>query len=215
MKRLPLPIARFSIVVAMLATHPCPATAQTAETGAAAGEVATEPVVIDGRVLFHLRGTTSFPATERARRARERILELARTPSFDPTTLVVDDLPLESRILAGETPVLRLVDADGDTEGVERQVLARVYVDTGQTGISRAIVAPYSVRAVPGATVSTPLSWDEVDEDLDPKAFNIQTVPRRIAERGDLLAELLDAQPDVAGAVARLAEIVPRSLRPA
>ena len=45
---------------------------------------------------------------------------------------------------------------------------ARVYVDTGQTGTTRAIVAPYSVRAVAGATVSTPLEWDEVGGDLDP-----------------------------------------------
>src|SRR5262249_6771526 len=39
---------------------------------------------------------------------------------------------------------------------------ARVYVDTGQTGRSRTIVAPYSVRAQPGATISTPLEWDDV-----------------------------------------------------
>jgi len=39
---------------------------------------------------------------------------------------------------------------------------AKVLLDVGQTGRSRAIVAPYSVRAYPGATVSTPLNWDEV-----------------------------------------------------
>src|SRR5262249_8203284 len=37
-----------------------------------------------------------------------------------------------------------------------------VYIDTGQTGRTRAIVAPYCVRAFPGARVSTPLTWDEV-----------------------------------------------------
>ena len=48
-------------------------------------------------------------------------------------------------------------------ERVVAQRGPRVYVDTGQTGQTRAIVAPYSVRAVAGATVSTPLHWDEVD----------------------------------------------------
>ena len=89
----------------------------------------------------------------------------------------------------------------------------RVYIDTGQTGTSRAIVAPYSVRAVPGATVSTPLSWDEVAPDLDPRAFTIATVPARIATRGDLLSGLLNSRPDVAAAVAKLAVIVPRSIK--
>src|SRR3712207_8152321 len=40
----------------------------------------------------------------------------------------------------------------------------RVYIDTGQTGRSRTIVAPYSVRAYRGASVSTPLFWEEVQD---------------------------------------------------
>lgn len=109
-----------------------------------------------------------------------------------------------------------LVEQHPDIATMERLVTRRgekVYVDTGQTGTSRAIVAPYSVRAVPGATVSTPLSWDEVTPKLDPRDFTIKTVPARIAKRGDLLKGLLAAVPDVAGAVAKLGEIVPRSMR--
>jgi DNA primase len=49
--------------------------------------------------------------------------------------------------------------------------------------------------------------------DLDPRAFTIKTVPERIAKRGDLLKGLLDVKPDVPRAVAKLADIVPRSLR--
>jgi len=80
----------------------------------------------------------------------------------------------------------------------------RVYVDTGQTGRSRTIVAPYSVRATPGARVSTPLAWDEVTLDLDPARFTITTVPARIAERGDPMMPLLGARPNVPKAVAKL-----------
>jgi bifunctional non-homologous end joining protein LigD len=105
-----------------------------------------------------------------------------------------------------------LVARHPDIATMERVVAKRgpkVYVDTGQTGTTRAIVAPYSVRAVPGATVSTPLAWDEVDEALDPRAFDMRTVPERVRGRGDLLRGLLDATPDIPTAVDRIARILP------
>jgi bifunctional non-homologous end joining protein LigD len=102
----------------------------------------------------------------------------------------------------------RLLVADHpEIATMERRVAdrgARVYVDTGQTGRSRTIVAPYSVRAVRGATVSTPLSWSEVHAALDPRRFDLSSVPARIAERGDPMAALLDERPDVAAALGRL-----------
>jgi bifunctional non-homologous end joining protein LigD len=84
----------------------------------------------------------------------------------------------------------------------------RVYVDTGQTGQTRAIVAPYSARAVAGATVSTPLAWDEVSFDLEPRLFTLKTVPARVSQLGDPMRKMLETKPDVAGAVARLSELV-------
>ncbi len=80
----------------------------------------------------------------------------------------------------------------------------KVYVDVGQIGPSRTIVAPYSVRARPGATVSTPLSWDEVSFALDPRAFDIFTVPERVAKVGDPMAGLLDVGVDIAAAIEAL-----------
>ena len=55
-------------------------------------------------------------------------------------------------------------------------------------------VAPYSIRPVEGAPVSTPLDWDEVDARLDPRAFNIRTMPARLRERGDLFAPALEGK---------------------
>jgi len=85
-----------------------------------------------------------------------------------------------------------------------------VYVDTGQVGRSRSIVAPYSVRAVRGGGVSTPLSWDEISLNLDPSRFTMFTVPERVAQVGDPMASMLTETPDLAQAVAQLGELVKR-----
>jgi bifunctional non-homologous end joining protein LigD len=50
----------------------------------------------------------------------------------------------------------------------------------------KTVVAPYSPRAKPGATVSTPLTWPEVKRVPDPRAYTIVSVPERVRRRGDL-----------------------------
>ncbi|MBK7584586.1 MAG: DNA ligase D [Myxococcales bacterium] len=107
---------------------------------------------------------------------------------------------LFGRLLEAAHPKLATTERRVDKRG------PRVFIDIGQTGRSRAIVAPYSVRAVPGATVSTPLSWEEVNLALDPRRFDIVTVPARLAERGDPLAELSSERPDVGLALERLGQ---------
>jgi bifunctional non-homologous end joining protein LigD len=100
-----------------------------------------------------------------------------------------------------------LVERHPTTATMERVVQrrgAKVYVDTGQTGPSRTIVAPYSVRATPGARVSAPLAWEELTENLDPAQYTIRTVPRRIQEVGDPMAPLLAAKPDMGAVMERL-----------
>ena len=66
-----------------------------------------------------------------------------------------------------------------------------VYLDTKMNGHGQQIVAPYSVRPLPGAPVATPLRWDELDLRLDPAAFTPDAVRARIERDGDLLAPLL------------------------
>ncbi|MFN2631861.1 MAG: non-homologous end-joining DNA ligase [Thermoanaerobaculia bacterium] len=58
----------------------------------------------------------------------------------------------------------------------------RVYLDPFRNGFAQTVVAPYSVRKFPGAPVSTPLDWDEVDPKLNPRRFTIANFARRLAE---------------------------------
>jgi len=60
----------------------------------------------------------------------------------------------------------------------------RIFVDYNQNCRDRTIASAYSLRPIPGAPVSTPVSWEELPE-VDPKAFNLHTVPERFASLGD------------------------------
>lgn len=83
----------------------------------------------------------------------------------------------------------------------------RVYLDALQNGAGKTIAAPYCVRPRDGAPVSTPLRWGEVNGRLDPARFTIRTVPARLRRLGaDPLRPVLDARPDLVGALQRLSE---------
>ncbi len=98
----------------------------------------------------------------------------------------------------------------GTTERMKDKRGAKVYIDTGQTGRARTIVAPYSVRAHPGGTVSAPLFWEEVGFALDPRHFDMQSVPERARTYGDPMAELLTVEVDLPSAVTKLGKLLGR-----
>ena len=66
----------------------------------------------------------------------------------------------------------------------------KVYVDSGQNRAGATIAAAYSVRPRPGAPVSTPIRWGEL-ESIDPASFTIATIWDRISRYGDLFAPVL------------------------
>ena len=66
----------------------------------------------------------------------------------------------------------------------------RVFIDYTQNAWGKALPAPYSVRATPVATVSTPLAWNEVEAGITPGELRVDTVPGRLTRRGDLWAPL-------------------------
>lgn len=62
----------------------------------------------------------------------------------------------------------------------------KIYLDYLQNRTGQTMAAPYCVRPVPGATVSTPLKWSEVRKGLDPTRFTIKTIGKRLDKVGDL-----------------------------
>jgi bifunctional non-homologous end joining protein LigD len=79
-----------------------------------------------------------------------------------------------------------------------------VLIDANQNGEGKTIASVYSVRPKPGAPVSTPLRWEEVDESLDPAAFTMDVVRRRIEEHGDLFEPVLTTKQRLEPALKRL-----------
>lgn len=67
----------------------------------------------------------------------------------------------------------------------------KVFIDFLQNDRGKTVVAPYSLRPLPNAPVSTPLTWKEIEEgDVEPEMFNINTILERLKEKGDLFDEI-------------------------
>jgi bifunctional non-homologous end joining protein LigD len=78
----------------------------------------------------------------------------------------------------------------------ERHGLARL--DFTQNAHNKTLVAPYSPRPAPGAPVSAPIEWEELDEPgLRPDMFNVRNILARLAERGDLFRGVLQQDQDL------------------
>jgi bifunctional non-homologous end joining protein LigD len=69
-----------------------------------------------------------------------------------------------------------------------------VLIDSNQNGEGKTIASVYSVRPRPGAPVSTPLGWEEVNEKLDPLSFTMPKVLERVRKHGDLFEGVLNTR---------------------
>jgi bifunctional non-homologous end joining protein LigD len=150
--------------------------------------------------LLDKLGLRGYPKTS-GQTGLHVLIPLGPDVNFDSARTLAE---LLGRLLVAHHPELATM------ERTKAKRPAKVYVDTGQTGTLRAIVAPYSVRAYRGARVSAPLTWDEVGFALDPARFTILSVPERARELGDPMADLLAARPDLRAATERLAAMLPR-----
>jgi bifunctional non-homologous end joining protein LigD len=79
-----------------------------------------------------------------------------------------------------------------------------VLIDANQNGEGKTIASVYSVRPREGAPVSTPLRWDEVTEDLDPRDYTMEVVLGRIQRDGDLYEPVLKTRQSIGAALRRL-----------
>ena len=74
---------------------------------------------------------------------------------------------------------------------VAKRPHGRVLVDYNQNAWGRTLASVYSVRPTPGASVSTPVTWQEIERRIDPQQFTMEAVLRRVKQKGDLFAPVL------------------------
>ena len=128
------------------------------------------------------------------------VVPIVRRASFQDTHAFAEDL---SKLLAARHPgVVTTEWLKEKREGV--------FVDYHQNGAGKTIASVYSVRPKPGAPVSTPLRWEEVDTSLDHRRFTMQEVLRRVEQHGDLFAPVLETKQSLAAAQRKLDGLVAR-----
>src|SRR5262245_13784940 len=95
---------------------------------AGAPDAATAPVVVDGVTLFRVRGLSAYPADERAGAIAERIRAAAADSSVAIATLRIVPDERSNDIMIGDSPIMSVLEADAEVEGIHREGLARAYV---------------------------------------------------------------------------------------
>jgi len=111
---------------------------------------------------------------------------------------------LLARAIVARTPAIATI------ERMPHKRDGKVYVDFLQNGHGKLLVAPYSVRPLPGATVSAPLEWKEVNAKLDLKNYTIRTMAKRLERmRKDPLRDVLSLRPDLVAALSGLQQLLP------
>lgn len=127
-------------------------------------------------------GVRAYPKVT-GRRGIQIWIPLAAGASFAESRAWIEQL---SRTVGAVVPEL----VSWKWQVQDRSGLARL--DFTQNARNKTLVAPYSPRASAGAPVSTPISWDELDDPaLAPDGFTIRSVLPRLAEHGDLFTDAL------------------------
>ena len=167
---------------------------------------------------------TSFRSVVEAVRAAKAFLDEMALPAFCKTSGATGMhvyIPLAPRFTPDQaTELAHLIclvinRRHPDLTSLERSPVkrkGRVYLDYLQNREGATMAAPYAVRPRPGAPVSAPLEWKEVAAGLDPGAFNIRTVPERLARQGDPWRDLFKKRVDLRAALQRF-ERWPKDLK--
>jgi bifunctional non-homologous end joining protein LigD len=108
-----------------------------------------------------------------------------------------------AHLVTGDQPALFTAP-----RAVAKRKKGRVYFDYLQIVEGKTIAAPYVLRAYPGAPVSTPLEWAEVEKGMQPTDFNINNAVERFRERGDLFAPVLAKPQRLEKAIGRLSDLL-------
>jgi bifunctional non-homologous end joining protein LigD len=143
-------------------------------------EQAIDAAIIVRRLLDNLR-LPSFPKTS-GKRGIHVFIPLAGGYTHEEANEFACSI---SAAVASKVPEFTMERALNKRRG-------RLYLDCMQNAYGKTVVAPYSLRAIDGAPVSAPLKWEEVTKKLDPKKFNLRTMPDRLAKVGDLFARIFE-----------------------
>jgi bifunctional non-homologous end joining protein LigD len=143
-------------------------------------EQAIDAAIIIRRLLDHLR-LPSLPKTS-GKRGIHVLIPLAGGYTHEEANAFACSI---GNAVTSKVPEFTMERALNKRQG-------RLYLDRMQNAYGKTIVAPYSLRAIDGAPVSAPLKWEEVTKKLDPKKFNLRTMPARLAKVGDLFARVFE-----------------------
>ena len=94
-----------------------------------------------------------------------------------------------------------------ETTTLERSLSKRgpkIYIDFLQNRTGQTLASVYSLRPVPGASVSTPLEWKEVNHQLSPQQFTMQNIFQRLKKKGDLFVPVLNEANSIEKALKKL-----------
>lgn len=131
------------------------------------------------------------------------LIPLAGQFTFDQSRVLGE---LLGRVIVSRLPDIATIVRNPVKRG------GKVYIDYLQNGSGRLIAAPYCVRAIPGAPISMPVSWKDVNGKLSADQFTIKNAFRRLSRiSGDPALEVLNADVDLMKALERLSEEFQRS----
>lgn len=168
-------------------------------------------------VLFDLDpadGVTFDAITDLALRIRDRLEDLGlrswcKTSGSRGMHLLVpvEPTPHEAVRLFASVVARQIVAANPDRATIETAIARRgrrIYIDVNQNGEGKTIASVYSLRPVAAATVSTPVTWDEVADGIDPTRFTSAAAAERVQQMGDLFGDLRATPQNLGAAVERL-----------
>ncbi len=153
----------------------------------------TVEVVLILKQLLDALGLASFPKTSGGK-GFHILVPVDRRSSFEDTRRFSEHV---AGAIARTHPKLATTEW---SKAKRRGVL----IDANQNGEGKTIASVYSVRPHPGAPVSTPLDWDEVNDELNPADYTMDVVRERIRERGDLYAGVLTMRQSLSKALKTL-----------
>jgi bifunctional non-homologous end joining protein LigD len=147
----------------------------------------TRRLALRVREILEQLGLRTFIKTS-GRTGLHLYLPIVRDLNFDAARAVAETI---ARHVQRERP------RDVTVEWAVRRRTGRIFFDYNQNSRGKSLATPYSPRRHPAATVSMPISWEEL-ETVYPTDFTLHTVPDRLDAAGDAWTDMLEARQDLA-----------------